>query len=351
MPPSQRLPLSLRYLKARLRILKRPKVWGSTAGLALVLLFAADYWLHPERYESIQQNRSTARGEGQTGVDAPLSPEGRAIGVELDSLPVLLNEMQQQGDSTQPDLNPFSSPTDTADRLLLPSPPAVSDPTARDALNLLSPQSTAPSQSEPAAPGLVQSNSGSPLLGGEPSTTALPPNPLRSALEQQRTAPVPPNRSLDTASSGQGTSPQATVPTAPLPTAPLPYLPQPVPGQSLNSVQPASRYLPQTAPPPGTTGYTLPPSLVPPAPATGSAYPNPVSPQSVQGLPAPVSGQPPSLGQPAYPNGYRAPQFTYPTQPNMQPQPIQPQPVPFSVPRSAPGQAIGNGEINTFSNP
>jgi hypothetical protein len=117
------------------------------------------------------------------------------------------------------------------------------------------------------------------------------------------------------------------------------YSPQPLPGQpSTQQTFPPPVYLPQTAPAPGTTGYTLPATLS--VPANGAM-------RSSQTILPPQS---PSLQlqlRPAtLPSTIQSETFGTVVQPS-----FQSEPTPFSIPRTPPNQAIGGGQINTFSNP
>ena len=83
----RQLPASLRYLKARLRPLRQPMFWGSITVLSLVGLFAWEAWHHPEwLFENPDEESSTA-------VDPTLSKEDSAVAADMDSLPVLMKEL------------------------------------------------------------------------------------------------------------------------------------------------------------------------------------------------------------------------------------------------------------------
>lgn len=51
---------AVRILKAKLKLLKRPTVWGAGIVLFLPLLFLADYWLNPQQFwvDSFSPNRN-----------------------------------------------------------------------------------------------------------------------------------------------------------------------------------------------------------------------------------------------------------------------------------------------------
>jgi hypothetical protein len=116
---------------------------------------------------------------------------------------------------------------------------------------------------------------------------------------------------------------------------------------------PRSQFTPQLSPFPGTTGYTLPPTLrtstpdVSPSSSSSNLQPIPgqITPQAAPAVP----GQFYTNGRSSYPDTGHS--TAYPNaQPSLAPS-SQPIPSPFSVPRSVPGRSIGGGQINTFSNP
>lgn len=112
-----------------------------------------------------------------------------------------------------------------------------------------------------------------------------------------------------------------------------------IPGQPFTFI----RTTPQMSPPPGTTGYTPPASLdfTPPAQSTGG----PAVPSGVSGGRSSFQFQPtPSNGSvtPSLPNPNGVNSFAQPPQFNTVP--------PFSAPRPN-SQYLGNGQIQTFSNP
>ncbi|MBD2777603.1 hypothetical protein [Iningainema tapete] len=83
-------PAYLRYLKARLWNLARPGFWGTAIFLSVVGLVIKEYWTRPDFLT--QQNQPVA---AQNSADSSLSTEERAIVADIDNLPVLYNESDQ----------------------------------------------------------------------------------------------------------------------------------------------------------------------------------------------------------------------------------------------------------------
>ncbi|NJN87449.1 MAG: hypothetical protein HC881_15515, partial [Leptolyngbyaceae cyanobacterium SL_7_1] len=90
-----RLPVSMhysvRYLKARLRILKRPAVWGSATLMLLILVGFAEYWNQSESGEDGSQRHSGVASLDELAIPTP-SEADSAIGADIDTLPLLLDE-------------------------------------------------------------------------------------------------------------------------------------------------------------------------------------------------------------------------------------------------------------------
>jgi len=92
MPRHYQTPPSLRYLKARLRTLTRPAIWGTAIFLSVVGLLIREYWLNPNFFAHLLNN-PVASSQNQN--DSSLSQEERAIAADIDNSPALLNEIQQ----------------------------------------------------------------------------------------------------------------------------------------------------------------------------------------------------------------------------------------------------------------
>jgi hypothetical protein len=371
MSPLNHSPASVRYLKARLRILKRPAVWGSAAILLLTLFSVYTLLQRPDWLTVSESDRVSPEAENATNTADPnaLPPEeDSAIGMDIDSLSVLRNEISNFDEEAEIDLlAPPSRPVDGED-----GEAATSRQTGSPLVSV-APQSSQSSQFSSAyaqggqplslnlfnSPTLLPGSSTSadsasagasnPGFGLGTTSQATPPaNPLRSAVEQyansanQSTAQAQTQTQADaeTASGDTRRQPAAT------PT----YLPP----------QPVGQYAPQTSPIPGTTGYTIPPSLIygRNSTYTNPASPNSVEPQAVPGLPQAPQVLPqtipaqPGIGQPLQtPYGGGTAGGTSPVPNVQQPQVVQPPPQPFSVPRTSAGYSIGGREVETFSNP
>lgn len=91
MPLSPQPPPSLRYLKVWLRPFKRTMFWGSLTFLSLAGLFVWEAWNHPEWFipNLEDENPVTANPTGKT----QLTKEDSAVAADIDSLPVLLEEL------------------------------------------------------------------------------------------------------------------------------------------------------------------------------------------------------------------------------------------------------------------
>lgn len=373
MPGEKPLPASLRHLKAKLKILRRPSVLGSISILLLAAWFLGDYW-----QQSLNQARTVKTQDHARS-----------------SLP--------SDSALQPDpLDPLSSVEDplSGEIPVLPASSALESPQPSD--QPLDPSLTSLSKTNPSRSTQGQRSSlwQSPFSGDRPSAGSASSNPFSSEVPEitafPRSSPTPGGSSwtsdhaeLGTAASGVSTNPLQSAldrhatsepsrtgipqPASPAsPASPLPgtsvtgsstssfnpttpgqfYMPQPLPGQPAaiqTLVQP--QYVPQTSPAAGTTGYTLPPSFqAPNAGTTTTPYtPYSTTPSSPLGQSI-VPRQPNSVTTPTN-LGSTYPATAYPA--TAQPQFTTPQlsPAPFSVPRRAPGQSIGGGQINTFSNP
>jgi len=359
-------PASIRYLKARLRILKRPTVWGSAAILLLTLfsvytLLQRPEWLTVSESDRLSPETDSDRAAGADPNSLP-PEEDSAIGMDIDSLSVLRNEISNFENEAEIDLltPPSNSPSGeesattptTASSPLLSGAPQASQPSpfasayAQNdrplSLNLFNAPTLLPGAATADAATTGTANSS---FGASPEATP-PASPLRSAVEQYANSSSQPaaqtqaqSQSGETASGDTRRQPAAT------PT----YLPPPV-----------GPYAPQTSPLPGTTGYTVPPSLIygRNSPYANPVNPNPVSPQTVPGLPQapqilpPTIPTQPGIGQPIQtPYGAGTVGGTSPVPNIQQPQVTQPSPRPFSVPRSSAGYSIGGREIESFSNP
>jgi hypothetical protein len=86
----RRPPTFLIYFKARLSNLARPGFWGTAIFLLLIGFITRYYWKHPDLLTRRYNNQPTT----QT-VNSNLSDEDRAIAADIDNLPVLFREINQ----------------------------------------------------------------------------------------------------------------------------------------------------------------------------------------------------------------------------------------------------------------
>lgn len=331
---------SMRALAARLQLLKRPTVWGSALIVIVPLFLLADYWQNPDQATRNQSASDPTLSAGRI--------PSRTTPFDPSSLPeVPISEIPSSGAFGQ---------TNVLDGLLTPPLSSPSKQSTEQKTNPRSP-AAASSLSKP-------SELSSPFPAstvGQPATAGS--GTASSSSTSQSTQPLSPLQSALNRSAGQPnaqTSDPSAQPAAQTPTAyGQPYgssfgtsgqttVGQPTVGQASSQPSGYQPYVFQTAPAPGTTGYTVPPAFRTPANTPG--YPNSTYPNSTSITPQTA----PALPNQAIPNSYgrtpgyssTAPNFSAPTYTS--PQSAQPA---FSVPRTAPGQYIGGGEINTFSNP
>lgn len=329
-----------RHLRAKLALLRRPAVWGASLFLLLPLLFLADYWMNPQRVQ-LNSGRSAINpaAVNNNPVDPlTVSPGGVMSGIS--AVPSATGSNAQLQDEltrlllTTPNSGATTPGTDTANQSMKARPNRTAGSTATTTQSALPSTAGTGSLAIP----MVPTAQGAASPSSPNAMTGL--NPLQSALD--RSAGTLANGQMPPALSDPGSA------TVPPPAVTQLYNPGTVTPGAFPQTS-GQTYLPQTSPAAGTTGYTLPPALRTPAntPAnrsfnlnSGSWSVNPASNSSMQ----PIPGTPaaPLQSLPAPPS-YPAPTYVAPQN--------QVQPAPFSVPRTPPGRQIGNGEINTFSNP
>lgn len=360
-PASNQSSAVIRTLKAKLQVLKRPTVWGSTLLLLLPLVFLANYW------SGLNQSSepSVANSNTPTRVPAPTDPSSL---MEAATLPQSAQTLDQEGLAQAP-----PPQSDLLNKLL-------TNPDPKSKLN--SDQAKAKAEIQPTSPAVESTSelmfgasgftesSRSRTTRTASSNRRAPASPLQSSLNRSagisdqddselgdqtgvlgnRLSTQPGQARAQNGTQGTTGSTQGNVTNlygsnssqigAGQVSSPA------IPGQvgQPSGFQP---YVPQTSPAPGTTGYTVPPAFRTPANTSPSGYPSSAfgSPQAapIPTQPSPSSPYQVSPNSAGYGTTYQAPSFA-------NPQPVQQQ-APFSVPRTPPGQNIGNGEINTFSNP
>jgi hypothetical protein len=392
MPLPNQSSTSLRYLKARLRILKRPMVWGSASALILAVLLFSEYWKHSDKFNLPTAESGRGPSSGVASLDSlpdstanVPSREDSAIGVDIDSLPVLIeglnanqspgaNPASANGSSTSP--VPSAVPSNTASPQSQPVAQAPlasrnnpflgnSQQRSRPLFDFDLPNISSSSDSNSNSSGSATTStastglaSGIDLLATPSQPTPTASTPLQTSLERVRAS------SSSQGNTGDRTQNQSEEALTSSDTRLAPG--QPIPESLLPSRLRPSPAPVQMYPSPGTTGYTLPPTLrnVPSsAPGSSSStYANPTGYQSYPGVQAPQIA-PPVLNQqtrygqstaqpPGYnsnlptgvANPYSAPQINPNSAPRVEP--VEVEPLPFTAPYSR-----GGGEFNTFSNP
>lgn len=362
------VPASVRYyFRARLRPFTRPAFWGSLSVLSLIGLFAWEAWQHPEWLFKNPENTTPI-------ADTTLSKEDSAVAADIDSLPVLMQELDEadvsvatlklnQQPQTQSFLDDFlKQQANEAARISDNTPatqPVTTPITTYDPLGTQT-QGSSNYSSPPSISNQTRSQTsgvgGANVAGSNLQTpTVAPVNPLQAALDRyvsnnSPTTSVQNQTQINTPPATTDSVGQRTQSTAALP------------GQV---VQPASPYagssnysnMPvQVAQPgavyPGNPGYGVAPGTSNPVNSYTYLNPNtavPVVP------PAQVVPQVAPLTQGNYGvTTYQNPAPVYAVPNNFgatQLQPSQLQPSAISVPRPIPGRYIGGGQINTFSNP
>lgn len=390
--------VSWRYIKARLRILKRSEVWGSLVIVLITLLVFVEYWRRSDELGTVVTTDS------ETGVasldnlsSAPPnlpSSEDTALAADIDTLPLLLNDLDPlavnlpplsetadvdggdgRDDGSAPVQNSLLAPRErspqaaqslaTSSNRLSSSTPVNTNPFGQVFSNSgLLPQSGISAAAPTSMSELGLLNGSSRRFGQTSAQVPLPQsNPLNDALQRGSGVPV----QSSTGEEGvpqQGGAGIAAYGGTQVP--PFTYTPSAI-GNGQSLLQPPM----QVSPPLGSTGYTLPPSLrgVPSSAPNTSSTINPYAnsfqaqpirsfPSAPQIVPQAIPLQPglPGGGQSALsaPGSLQGPSFNSAT-PQFNsvdafPQ-VQPDPPPFSVPNRVPGRYIGNGEINTFANP
>ncbi len=302
--PNQ-LPAYLRYLKARLQPFRQPAFWTTGVGLVFVLLFAWEYWKHPERLIILPGNQ-VADSDNPT-TDPTLSSDNlAAIGADIDSSSVLLKEFDRT--TALPPLVSLpkqKSQTSESEELLAQftrqQPEAGSKQEQQNPLLTFKSQQK-PNVSNPFATSSQEFLNDGLLSGGSLSTKRQAPN--RESSSSLRGATTVPALGFNSPNSPDAN--RETEPVSPLQNPPnrftadgvqvpvksqIPALPTPTAQGQLN-------YPPTTVP--GVTNYTPYPTT-PTAPLNSYTYPTPSQPVTSVPTAMPVTPvapvTPSSLGQ------------------------------------------------------
>lgn len=359
---SPKFPNLLRYWFARLRPLTHPQFWVPLSGAAFLGLFG---WAVMQQHDwlSALSPKDSAPPEDQS------EAEGLAIGADIDSLPVLLNQVGTSSDSTQPpspDGSPAKPSGSSGQSSILEILKTISSPSLAGSAPAVSNASAAPLGF---FEGTLPSGNGSPLLGtrsigglgssamsqGTGSSLLLAPETSQATAAQDASTIAPAPSALATAISqlNASTSPSDSSITTP--------------GTSTSGAQwgtssPSSAPLLQGSQPLSTTGFS--PSL-PVQGTTGmtstgfssgnvpNAYTQLEMPQTT--APTTSTTTPSAIAPVPLPSTSSIPQQTVLPGVSDATAAAQsqgtPQTAPFSIPRNPPGRYIGGGKINTFSNP
>lgn len=402
--PLHHLPASVRHVKAQLRPLTRPAVWSSAIVLVAMVWFAWEAWRNPDILTKFDFSEDF--GGGNSELSGEYDAEERAIAADIDSSDVLQQLLSEQ------EANPGAiSPPPSAEqneKLFEQLQKSRSQTSAID--SLLDSSSNGSDSSSPDLPSLQLEQSNSVDLfanfmpqdnqGNEASDTSiegwLDNNFLATETQESEDSDAqmsPLQRYLleSARTSNSGTSANSTnnsfgnsLGRPPAPTASqaensansLPnggVSPYAYPGNNPNAQSPnagnetgiapygsnnPNAYPNPYASPNGTTPQTAPiaPNV---APNNPSFLPNPDGTTNNSnnfnpnyGVPTPNSAGTSSPNAPQQLNR-QTPNSQFPNNalPNPNYQQFPNNNSPTALPRRVPGRHIGNGEINTFSNP
>jgi hypothetical protein len=351
-------PASLRYLKARLQVFKRPTVWVSASALLLSIFLVGEYLANPQNYTGEEDLNATTIPPNQNPLGNLPPQNTSATNSELfEALPDLStvpaqNNADPQAAGSQDDSDPLlqefllgrpdpSSP-DSKQRRRSSKPPSFATPAFAASPRTRLPETRVPSLYPPASPS--PSGVSSAVPGDGLSSLRTVTNPLQSALD--RYSPASPSSPVSNHSPQSSSSPLRDSSASGFDSSGQSSLARP---EIAPSTSTRPQFTPQLSPSPGTTGYTMPPAFRTPTPyfsGSSNAQPIPgqITPQVAPAVPSSGYGQSGGYGQLSSPGI---------TTPSVVPSPrmSQPVPSPFSVPRSVPGRTTGGGQINTFSNP
>lgn len=367
MPTTSRSSKTLRQLRIRLRILSRPMVWGSASVILLSLLTASRVlrlWpFQPSSTppETIAQSSYSTPSPAARSVASP-TPPTPPENIDLDTLPGFTNLLEPPATEAAPSA---SAPAGVNGISLLPglSLGTAEQNASQNRSPSRNPFARSPrSNSSANRPSfdLLLSTSGSPATsafaasmnafdGNPPNTNpapaGLPVNQLQSALQRQneRENDRQNRRSSSIFDDIDFGRPATDNRQAPPLDGTITGLPNP--GRSLQPAQtPPLQGLPyavpqQTSPPPGSTGYILPPALRSPNNAPNNA---PITPAQSPLVPANPYPMPiPAPATPNLPQGSQLaplPQQVVPS--TAVPAPVvQPLPFPITTPNANPNSS------------
>jgi hypothetical protein len=321
----------------------------------LVMLFTWEFWTRPEflSYLGIQSGAETDENA--------LSAEDRAIGVDIDTLPLLLNDVGISANPANPDQSAAAkSATQSTNLANLQGIPIAGSAPSQSTPGLFGNLSNAPTPLQRFGLPNSTNNPGNNLGGQEPS----PSNQMPFATQQQIFSA---NNNLLNPSSTPSPLPQSPLQSAlanapnsttvektaenQLPLTPSSFTSIPTPGTPIEGTTSLGNFgvnatTPNNAPPPNSFTNLVEGSQ----PISGSESSlsgvTPAVPTIVPSVPS--SAIPLNSGQPI-PQGLGASPDAFAPRPSTEV--IPPNNLPLSAPRPIPGRFIGGGQINTFSNP
>jgi hypothetical protein len=136
MSQKTKLPVSIRNLRAKLRLLTQPMLWGSVLLLGLFSVFSWELWSNPEQFSNLELNSESLSEEGFS--NSATDPD--AIAADIDTTLVLEEDMK--GLETllppSPEFQPLKpKKAESADISTLTTPSAtVNNPTSPNAQGL-----------------------------------------------------------------------------------------------------------------------------------------------------------------------------------------------------------------------
>lgn len=351
-----------RYLRARLRPLTRPVFWGPAIALVLVMLFTWDFWTSPTLLSYFGISNPSDKSKTDSSNDA-LSSEDRAIGADIDALPLLLNDIGISANATSPSqsLLKAESSQQTTNLVNLQGVPLAGSTTAQSQTATTGPFS----RSETPLTGDLQklsANSNSfftDARSGEQQPGAIAKRNLFGTISQQQLfsntllnpAAATPNAAqtaLETAlaqsASANKSRPSGTPASFTATPTSSPAFATPIEGTTSLGSFGVNATVPNNSN--ATNSYTNLIEGSQPIRESQSSF-STVAPTVPSIVPSAVPVVP---GQPVLPNqGLGASPNAFTSQPSTEV--IPPSDLPLSAPRPIPGRFIGGGQINTFSNP
>ena len=390
---------SVRYLQARLRVFGQVEIWGAVLAIAGFFFLGWQYWNNPQWLEA-QEDAGPNDGlsslldpSSNPDNNNPLSPDDQAaIGADIDSLPVLMNELKKGGTAAQgqnaANANQANQPQGLFDTILRQQEEAKKKPPAPSLLSSAPKEPANESQPNPfltplnllgnsnsnntaniGLPTVARSNANNSNSSDSSFLNLFNPNNGTGSNPNNSNNNPPQASVLETAIrnlSGTGNSANNSANNTANNTAQT--APTNLPQSGTGSVPPSSTSLTVTSGSAGNStpnaftylnqpnsvpqGYSTPlvpaPTALPSAPTTVPIVPT----TTVPGLPTgPTTSGVNSNGVGAFRPPSNSTLNNSAMQPSQLASPNQNQFNTRPAPRPYPGRAIGGGQINTFSNP